>query len=64
MRIFRFLKSKTTQWAILLLALTPLLMAGDCDSDDFGDFGDFDGGVYDIVAGVFQMVMGILELVD
>ena len=58
MRIFRSLKSASTRWSLLLLTLTPLLMAGDCD------YGDFDGGVYDIVAGVFQLVMGILELVD
>ena len=43
--------------SIVLVAMTPLLLASDCESDGLGG-----GGVVSIISGVIELVLGILSL--
>jgi hypothetical protein len=59
MRMIRSAQRASLKWSMALVLSLCFLMGSSCDSSDFGG-----GGVADIISGVFQLVIGILDLVD
>jgi hypothetical protein len=60
MQMTRSAQRASLKWSVVLVLSLVFVMGADCDSDSFDGL----GGVGNILSGVFDLVIGILQLVD